>query len=1460
MVATNRRGLLVLLATLIAVSPLMLSVAFTTPVKAVASSVSWTDGANGSPEDMLGNPNYYQVASSLTTLGAVLSTRDKLVISPQDMNYIKDGKVDVRTTDYLIYLVTPVELGGAGFDHIKAGRLLKNYDSEGVGKYDRETLAAVEEDQSFVSTHNRGTAVDVTQVGSITCKLIEKRHVGGNTTKWQAPRNIEVAWQSTAGIARHPTPKGPSLVEIAGGLTAQGWLRLLNDSGQLDEVADFVKGLDFNSIVAYVGANILIKHYGAGDVTSDPLANGLIATIGASVLQKSIPDLPAGFGIASRDDDIRVAMVKARLEETLNLPPGSLRGWGWNELLKSTGKRNLEGALSLPALFLESHDLAQLNSSAKNNGAVKMLKRNDDAFNVPRGSLEKIRANDEDGLKLAGVNILADALRLTDVQKSELLKIAQNKPGHVDLTAVPLDDKITPTDLQLLFSPKDSDHQEVAGKFKQLGLQMLQEAIKKATPNQYLGVTTDLLNKLAYGQQDMLLGKVTDDIGAKKIAADSGIKVEDSKKITSGKDSPLASQIAKYINDEFRLSGNGAVNAEETNGVLKGSNFKVFERLGGAQIDKALDFNSGTSFEIISGKKDLGDGLKEAFARSIGSIVGIDRDYPLDLNGNLQRNYGTAIIESRLGLTKGRLSSMSSEEKVTFFGGNKDSWQYSDVRLGLPAGSSQAFFEGKITADQLADKAANNNIKEIAVDQIWNFFDTSGKYKVGDSDAKEIIETFSDWSAKEPADRDKAIALALKIAGRSFDQKASFAIDFVRGISDGGQDEQNTKRVIKEGVRLLFEAMGINEKFGGSQSPDKMAELLLKTYQDTSFNPAGSSGNPEIGGIPQGRLEDFISKATGIPKEFMPDIRAFIGGDYRLAINHWSGAMWTDFANRFLPEDNVLKYEDIRNSVIMDNQTLIDQEAFRLYTVAQEELGATYNLENFNLLSYDQQQEFRAQARKQLMQRFDAEARYKISDAFLNQSLYDKKIVVPKDFSKIMFTGTDKQRGELLTDFAIANLDVALTEVIPGYKAGTLQLMFDGDLTDTEKKAILLNQIYSYGAQLAGSSFNSITGLGEDFLGDFATFVVSGGKSNFYTDPKYESMWSSLDGWLTSNIGIDGLPVGISKSIYLAFNGKFDAGRSLKGANGQIIVPSLNSLGRDFLTNRVTQWADDALGMPAGTVYQLYQATVAVIRASEALSAIQAAAPALNLVGVSADQLTAAARGNLQAAQNQLVYLAITTALNACAACQEFFGSVDQALAAPPGFTNAAVAGAIANSLGMGPIGLYIAAAIYLFGVYDVDYRCPVPPNERYAYTQFDEKPDQIVYKWGSYYNDPAVTVKSNPKLGNKYLGKFDENPFDWDNSVPFSDGNDSNLWMYWSRYFTGRLLEATLAYTAGKDSRDKPNQIITFRQANVEFFGTTAAAAFGSKGKDNERVGLGFSQKSTKTTDWVHIGFGGYF
>ena len=58
MVATNRRGLLVLLATLIAVSPLMLSVAFTTPVKAVASSVSWTDGANGSPEDMLGNPNY----------------------------------------------------------------------------------------------------------------------------------------------------------------------------------------------------------------------------------------------------------------------------------------------------------------------------------------------------------------------------------------------------------------------------------------------------------------------------------------------------------------------------------------------------------------------------------------------------------------------------------------------------------------------------------------------------------------------------------------------------------------------------------------------------------------------------------------------------------------------------------------------------------------------------------------------------------------------------------------------------------------------------------------------------------------------------------------------------------------------------------------------------------------------------------------------------------------------------------------------------------------------------------------------------------------------------------------------------------------------------------------------------------------------------------------------------------
>jgi len=291
-------------------------------------------------------------------------------------------------------------------------------------------------------------------------------------------------------------------------------------------------------------------------------------------------------------------------------------------------------------------------------------------------------------------------------------------------------------------------------------------------------------------------------------------------------------------------------------------------------------------------------------------------------------------------------------------------------------------------------------------------------------------------------------------------------------------------------------------------------------------------------------------------------------------------------------------------------------------------------------------------------------------------------------------------------------------------------------------------------------------------------------------------------------------------------------------------------MGTELLTSQISLWGDKSLGLPAGTVYRTYQAVKSVYDASVAIQAAKASGDVAAY---------AKASGNLSQAQASLTLLVITTALNYCEACQQFFGAVDKAIQAPPGFTNAAVAGAIAMSLGLGPSGLIIAAAIYLFGAYKTDYLCPMPPKDIYAITSFDKDYDQSDY---GYVYDPATSppVKASPKTGTEFFGKFGENPFDWDDDVQFVDGNNPDLWMAWARYFTGKLLSDTAEYSTQQESIGKPLQIITLRQANVEFFAQESAAVFGSEEASNPLVGMGYTQDSTKTTDWVHVSFGGYF
>lgn len=1374
-----------------------------------------------SPEDQFGDAS---PIDSLAELDPVLLTSPALSIAPQDVNAIREGRVDVRVTNYLIHLITPVEQGGGGFRHIKAQRILKNYDTTGTGRFDRETLAAIEEDGSVVSAHNDGQAVDISEVGAITCKLVERRYLGGSTTKWQRPKPIKVAWQSRDGIRRNPTPKGPSLFEVANSMSAQSILMMLNESGEMDDFADYVKGLSMGEIFRYVGANILLKNYGAGDIQVDPLSYDVPDILGALLLQRSLPDLPANLPIADGNQDIRIAVARAYLEELLNLPAGSLRGYGWDELLSSTGKRTMENALGLPTLTFDKKSLDEALANDSVQAALTKFALSDQSFGVLDGTVGLIQAKDNRGFVWAGVNLLADALRLSSQQRQALVDaVKKGQQPAVRLETVGADQAVPVDVLNSLFAGSESPV------LKAFGQRYLSQILAKAVPNRLLGLTREVLGEIANSNSNVSYGDLRRSMGVRKIASDSSVAVEDADSLSSGSgNSRYYGEIAEALNSQLGLSAQ-PVAATDITAMLRGNNAALLAKVGGNQADKAIGWYDGTGYAIVNGDKTFEQGLNEVFSNSLSQLVGLPQGVEVSLQGDLYRNYGDALVKSRLGFElsqNGSATDISPQALYAGFGlresrqlnelrADAGYWQrpdvidaliFSDIRLGVPLGSSQAYLQGQSDNNTLSRTVAQGNMSTITRDKILNYLDLDDNYKLNNDEFSLIIGTLSNWDGAGIDAQQRTLNLGLKLIGVTLDQRTTFEKGAILNIAQSQSTAELVDHLIDQGIRQLAGSFGIN--VAGFEEADY--KILARLLTDAYSGPLGNSQGA-YGYTAEALLVKWLTDATGIP--VVADVRTFIDGNVRTGLESWSAAQMVKFANTYLPGEVQLSYGELRNAINLTDSTQINARA--------SEIAAS----NGGVVS-----DYIEQARRELMQQFRDNGKYKISDAFLLQA----EIPIPANFSKVMFSGTTQERSEMLTGSLFAYIDNELQKINPNYTGGALERIYNGELDPGQLDQLVTN-IVSGGSGPLG-------GLTSGFLGNFYQFITSSNKTAFLTDPNYQNMWGYMENWFGNNLGITGLPAGFAKSVYLASENGWDFNASIT-QNGQVVVPSINQIGNDLLASRITQWADTTMGLPAGSAYQMYRAINAVSSASRALAAARAANDAAKVTQ---------SQTSLGSAQATLTVLAITIALNACEACQQFFASVDKALAAPPGFTNALVAGAIASAFGLGPAGLIAAAAIYLFGVYKVDYLCPLPPPDRFAYPQFDNPQDALEPSSSSYYADPATPVRDSPAPGQ---GKFG-----WGDGTQFVNGNNPELWMAWSRYFTGKLLDVTMSYGAAQPGVGKPLQIITYRQANVEFFAPRSAATFGSSEAGNDRLGLGFTQASTKTTDWVHTAFGGFF
>lgn len=1428
------------------------------------------DPAEYTPEYLKDQDSRLLVQISLDKLDA--STDDgQLEVSPQDASKLRDGQVDVRTTDYLTTLVTPVDQGGYGLGPIKVARIYKNYATKGIGRFDRESTEAIEEDNNIISAHNDGRGVDISEIGQVTCKLVKKRHIGGSTTSWQAPQPVKVAWQSKDGINRFPTPSGDSLIGTAGAMSAQSIVQYLNDSGEMDAYIDYVKGMNFEDIALYVGANIFLKNYAPAQIKNDPLAMSLIEQLGAQRLSKSMPGLPAASFSGPADEDVRLRIAKARLEESLNLPPNSLIGFGWNNILKGTGKRVIERELGLPALYLDTHSLEEMTALETTQAAFEYLGRKDDAFNVINGTIEAIKNKDEKGLVMAGVQALSLAFKVTPAQKAALSKAATTgtEPA-VDTSAFPVTSSISLSGLAGLFSEDKAKQKEAALELRQTGLTMLQQAAAKAVPSEYGGITrqllSDLINKQTFSVGDLALA-----VGAGQIAAETGLPLNDVlSALKNPRDAKSAKTIADTINEALSLTGTSLLLPSDVQLLFKRGNNVVAQKIAGSEIERAMKWNAGTGLLVFNHKMKFEDAMQESMANAIAEMLGLpSTGYSLSLDTN--RMFSGALIESRLGLPKGSITitkdtdtddilrMIGSKKSLEVFGfdvleGGKNVFERPsviaklktlDLSLNLPPDTLRHFLNGDVKIDGFDKQLMTANFANITAGKVWDYYDLDEQFRISGEEITTMLAVIRDGSGVTLEQKQGAIQSAYRLLGRTVDAKTNFALDSFMTYFTNPNKREASKVLLDQGLLLFAESMGVNlpditpegyrqtigaikNIFNGDVSIEndrrELVVLEAKGGQRTTAETIRYTAllnNQALGNYRRGfdQLTNFFFVATGIPAEFRQDAAAFVSGDFKSGLASMSFVLWQKAINPYLPANSGLTYQQLRDTLVFDDETRINNRVDKI-------------IDEGGYKDADQQRgELQNQARRELMEEAKKSTEYKISDGFLRKA----DPTIPVGFSASLFSANDAERTEILQKWAFNHLDVLLFGADKSYTAGTVEALFKG--TADQRQGALIRAI----AAKAGLSLGPIGAADMVLYLDYLT-SPAGTRNNFYTDPKYGSMWGSLDNWLGQTFGSSELPTGAAKSLYFASQNGWDFNKGLKDAQGNTVIASINSLGENFIVSKISLWGDKTLGLPTGTVFQTYRAISLVADASRALRAAQAIGDAAKI---------AQSSKALSAAQASLTVLVITTALNACSVCQQIFSTVDQAIAAPPGFTNAAVAGAIAMAFGLGPAGLYIAAAIYLFGIYKVDYLCPVPPKDPYSLTAYDKDYDQLNY---GYPYDPlsGAVVKSSPPPG--------ANPFDWDNDVPFADGKDPQLWMAWSRYFTGLVLDKTLDYSAAQNGRNQARQVITLRQANVEFFADRATAAFGEAERDNPRMGMGYTQDSTKTTDWVHVAFGGLF
>ncbi|MDO8650534.1 MAG: hypothetical protein Q7K33_04500, partial [Candidatus Berkelbacteria bacterium] len=898
---------------------------------------------------------------------------------------------------------------------------------------------------------------------------------------------------------------------------------------------------------------------------------------------------------------------KSRLEQGLNLPAGSLKGYGWDNILQATGKRHLETSLGIPSGYFDKHTLDDAMNSETIRTVLDHFGRSDDGLNLMIGTVDALKKKDEKGFKMAGVTILEDSLKLSEEQKRILEKaVIDKKTPNVHLDGVPAGNTIGTEDLKNLFSADPKKQKELQESLKTIGLAMVQQAAQKAVKNKYSGLTKAILADLLNPKKRVLLGDLTNSVGASTMGVQIGVDDTD---LSKGKVdiktfiTRHGNEIATFINKEYSIKDPvSQIIPADLTGLFDGKSLVLAEKLGSVEVDKAFGWDTGSTFAVIGGKKKLADATQEIFSNYVGKTLGL-KTQGVSLKGNVQENYGYAVLSERLGIdqkylleadhfgnlmygnlgsssarrifrvnSSKALSELTGETEFWEEEGNVSGWKSIDIALGTPIGTVRSYVHEQISTKQLARATTQGSLENFTADQIYDYFGISNQFKLNVTEINAIIKVFKGRDDQTLEDIETAAGAINRLMGRSVDEKSNFSKDTFLEYIVAPSSGAGTKLLLDQGLRLIAQSIGVNLEgykfedfafmadqikaaFGGRGDPESFkrqwgitladAEQLRQEYSKLKLISSDKLTAEQKARLDvlehHGALQSYTRITNGV-------------GDFFLNATGIPVAFRTD-AEAFITGDWKLAIAATSAAALLPqiNEFMPKDDQFkyadmRAAFIMDDEAVIQLKVDQINrdlgidtsTMELEDQNALRRDARRQLMDEAQKSVEYRMSDSLL------RKIdpAIPVGFSRTMWSGTPAQRGELLQNFAFGHLDVELAKLWPGYVPGTLQAIYKGGPAANEAADKVILSLIGQ----SGVSFGSFSNV---FVGNFYQFIRAQGRGDFFTnDSKYGAMWGYFDKWIGDNLNIGNLPSGLAKSLYYTAINGWDINKELKDAKG----------------------------------------------------------------------------------------------------------------------------------------------------------------------------------------------------------------------------------------------------------------------------------------------------------------------